>query len=597
MPDQFLPGYLLYAAVILLPGLGFGELFNLWKKYESISQRIALGIGLGLTLDTVVFALRDYGPVLFGLPPEGIGRITIYFLLFIGLGFLSGAVVSRRKFLLPKKPVHEDVFLLGLIVVLCIMVEMYLAKFPIFPEFQSGDYSVHATYAELIASGSSPSGVGVLYQGVRFQLAAALLLIGGEALITVRDAIAVLVVLSPLLFYLASKEIFDNPKVAIICTTLYTLTATIWFVSVFNSGLYANFFGIMIVLFLIVSIKWLIEEPKSKTIWLTFLMVLFTAYYSHYSTITIIPALFVIALIEFWRDRSKATSYLLPAALLILPLFAVFIARPAFFGYLLQLAINGGGSVSNSTYLSNLLSGIPVLKYMAAEVSDDIGLIVLWFFAAICAYSSIRSKKFGMLPFFWFASLLIAAPFGISAWRFSFEALLPLTLMAGYGMFIVASSLNKKMSLSHNKLPNIRVIIIVLLFLLPILYGSWGNRIITDSISNAHATAKVQNDVYSSIYWLKYNTPTNSTYLSLTDWRMTYTNLMIGRPTYFKYFSEQNQSIQYADKVGARYIIVTRQTTLNLPPLPQFHPWNSFVNESGFTQVYSNADVRIYKLG
>ena len=80
---------------------------------------------------------------------------------------------------------------------------------------------------------------------------------------------------------------------------------------------------------------------------------------------------------------------------------------------------------------------------------------------------------------------------------------------------------------------------------------------IVNSTANISSTSQVQKEVYSAIYWLNNNTPTNSTYLSLSDWRMTYTSLMIDRRTYYQYFSDHNQSIQYAQKIGAEYIIVT----------------------------------------
>lgn len=596
MPAQFLPGYFLYFAVVFLPGIGFGEFFNLWKRYESISQRLALGFALGLVIDTIAFALRDYGPRLFGLPAMGIDRPTLYALMLLGLSLFLVAAAHRRKVLFAKRPHGKDVLVWLLLAVLAIMIELYLTKFPIFPEFQSGDFSAHVTYAETVASGSSPPGVGVLYDGVRFQLASALLLIGGEGLITSRDAIAVLVVLSPLVFYLASADIFENATAGIIVTSLYALTATIWFVSVFNTGLYSNFFGIIITLFLIVLVKWVIDEPKSKAVWLAFLMGVFAAYFSHYTTITVIPALVVISLLQLWKERSRFRNYIAPVGVLVLPLLVVLVLRPTFFHYLLGLAISGGGSVSNTTYLSKLLASVPVLQYIAAEVSDDVAVLVLSFLAAVCSYATLKSRKFGIFPFLWLISLLIAAPFDVSAWRFSFEAIVPLTLMAGYGLYLVLSSLNRRISLQSHRFLRVTSIVIIL-FLLPLLYGSWGNRVVTDSISNVSSTSQVQRDVYTSIYWLKSNTPANSTYLSITDWRMTYTGLMIDRPTYYKYFSDQNQSLQYAHQVGAEYIIVTQQVTLNLPPLQEYQPWYSFVNESAFTQVYSNPDVRIYQLG
>ena len=70
---------------------------------------------------------------------------------------------------------------------------------------------------------------------------------------TVRWTVAPLTVLSPLLFYLAAQRLFASVAVSTITAAVYSLSATIWFSSIFNSGLYANFFGILASLFLIVA--------------------------------------------------------------------------------------------------------------------------------------------------------------------------------------------------------------------------------------------------------------------------------------------------------------------------------------------------------
>lgn len=596
MSEQFLLGFAVYIALVFIPGLGFGEFLGLWKRFPSIAQRLALCFGLGIVVDTTVFVFRAYGPIIAGRQAGGIDVATIYFLLLLGIALLSTSIVRKRVFGFATRPKLNDLALFSVIAGLSVMLLLYFAKFPIFPEFQSGDYYTHVLYAERIANGSLPSVNGFLYYGVHFQLASALLLVGGEGLVTSRETLAILVALSPLLFYLAASALFDSETVGLIAATVYSFSATIWFVSVFDSGLYPNFFGILAVLLLIVSVKTLIDSPTSKVNWLFFVLSMITAYVSHYSTLSIIPALFLLPLIQFLRERRDVIRYLWPALIMSLPLVAAIAVRPRLFTGLIGLALKGGGTVSKTTYLSNVFSALPVLSYMASEVFDDVGLIVLFIFAAVSAYACLRLKRtIVLIPLLWFLSLLVAAPLNISSWRFSVEALIPLTLMASYGIFVLVSNLKRRIS-SHGRLFNTKLVIIAVILISPLVYGSWGHTVIVDSISNVAATSQVQKEVYSAIYWLKYNTPTNSTYLSLTDWRMTYTSLMIDRPTYYEYFSDQNQSVQYAKTVGAEFTIVTRQATIRLPPLPEYQPWYTFVNETGFTQVYANADVRVYQL-
>ena len=579
----------------MLPGLGFGEILGLWERFETASQRFAVCFGLGLVLDTIAFSLGNYGPILFGRPESGTSVITAYGLLLMGLAMIVVSITKRRKFLFETSLRVTDAYLVALIAILSFILGLYLSKFPIFPEFQSVDYSAHVKYAEQLASGSSPPGVGFLYYGVRFQLASALLLIGGEGLITARITMAILVVLSPFLFYLVSTEIFDSHHAGVIVAAVYALSGTIWFVTVFNTGLYANFFGILITLFMIVVMKWLIDEPKSKLLWLVFTMTLFTAYFSHYSTVSVIPAIMILALLQFKRERSKFMNYFWPTILLILPLIAVVVLRPTFLNYLIGIAVSGGGSVSNTTFLSEILSPVPVLSYVAAEVSDDLALVALILLSIAGAYGSVKSKKtFMLLPLLWLVSLLVAAPIAASAWRFSIEALVPLTLISGYGIFVVVTKFKKRWPVSGQT--KWTSTLVLLLILTSVAYGSWGQGALTDALTNSNSTAQAQRDVYTAIYWLKNNTPQDSTYLSLTDWRLTYTSLMIGRTTYYKYFSDENQSLEYSKSVGAEYIIITRAVTLQIPPLPLLFPWNTFKQDSNLTQIYSNADVRVYQI-
>ena len=61
-------------------------------------------MGLGLVVDTIVFSLRDYGPLLLGLRAAGVDIETNYFLLAMGLFLLSVGVAKRKKFLFITKP-------------------------------------------------------------------------------------------------------------------------------------------------------------------------------------------------------------------------------------------------------------------------------------------------------------------------------------------------------------------------------------------------------------------------------------------------------------------------------------------------------------
>ena len=53
-PEPSVLGYFVYLLFIFLPGLGFGELLNLWRSDEGLMERVGLARGLGLAVVTVV---------------------------------------------------------------------------------------------------------------------------------------------------------------------------------------------------------------------------------------------------------------------------------------------------------------------------------------------------------------------------------------------------------------------------------------------------------------------------------------------------------------------------------------------------------------
>jgi len=59
----------------------------------------------------------------------------------------------------------------------------------------------------------------------------------------------------------------------------------------------------------------------------------------------------------------------------------------------------------------------------------------------------------------------------------------------------------------------------VLIAPLLLLAGSWGQMALVNIAGRPGVSSLVQQHIYSAIYWLKYNTPKDSIYLSVSDWR------------------------------------------------------------------------------
>jgi hypothetical protein len=257
-----------------------------------------------------------------------------------------------------------------------------------------------------------------------------------------------------------------------------------------------------------------------------------------------------------------------------------------------------------SSGLSNLLSSYPVLSYMVVEVDSDLSFIVLTALACVCIWRLGASRSSALaMPVVWMGTLLVVAPFNVTAWRYSFEALVPFTLLAGLGIFYLLPK-PKGRKVGQNPVSVYwKAALVLLLVLVPVIVSSEGAAVVGDAVSDSSLVAQNQNLVYQSIGWLGTNTLPNSSYLSVSDQRFTYTSLIIDRNTTFQFESSPSSAQQFAHSIGAGYVIVTDLVTLPVtggpPPSLEQLPWNTFPTGKGnsnLSLVYQNADVRIYKI-
>jgi len=603
VPEPNLAGFLLYLGEIFLPGIGFAELLQLWKKEDSLLERIGLALGLGLSIDTIVLLVRTSGVL--GL--KGVDTYTLYGMILAGLAALFISFARKRKLWFPK-PTKVDFVLIAFILVQSFILILYFTKYPIFPEYQSQDYAVHVQLAQGLISGSTTSvPSGILYYGIHYQLASGLLFVGGEPLVTVRQTMAILVVLSSILFFSSTKRIFQDTRIALVTTGIYVFSGTIWFASVFDSGLFANFYGILAAMFLLIALNNIVGNWKSSSAWIIFLISVVNAYMSHYTLLTILPAILLLPFLNYFMAKDKRQNlrgYLFAALVIIAPAIIPLVLIPGLGQRIISLASSGGGLLTGSTTLSNLFSSLPVLSYLALEVNDDYALIAMLILSILYLYRIFHLRNpIHFVPIVWFFSLIVAAPNDTSAWRFSYEALVPLTLMAGFGLSTFfgkqsrgkSSMIQRKSGSQESVIPRAALIIIIFA---AILIGSWGQAIITDSVTDSGVVSQSQASVYNSIYWLRDNTPNNSKYLSVSDWKFLYTNLIIGRISLYEYVGTPLNSITIARNESANYIIVTNVLTVQLPSVPSLFPWNNFPtsSNSNLTLVYQNSDVRIYQI-
>jgi hypothetical protein len=624
-PEAFIPGYALYFLFIFLPGFGFGELLEVTKRVKSLSEKFAIAFGLGISIDTLVMLVKTSG--IGGL--VGVTLTTVYFVIVLGaIALAVSAALNNWNLSLFAKPTRMDISLFLLILAQSGILLLYFQKYPIFPEYQSPDFINHVNYVDGLISGTTRSiPQGLLYFGVHYQLASSLILVGGEPLVTIQRTMALLMILAPLLFYLAGKKLFfDSSLAGFISALVYVVTGSIWFRGPLDSGLYPNFFGIVAALFFLIALIFVISYPRSIQIWMLFTLALINIYMSHYTAVTLLPAIVLLPLIQYivamsikgkaekqiaLRDLVK--NYLPPVIVAIIPVIVPFIIYPNIGNYILFLAQSGGGSLTGGTLLSNALSATPFLKYMVMLLADDIEFIALVILVVVFLYKGFTSKSsYLFIPLIWFIALAVTSPQNVSAWRFSYEALVPLALMASCGIFSLVNLImttRSKVSISGRvgskggrgaNPADLRAMIVVVLIIIfgALIVGAYGESVVIDAVNQTSTSAQSQNYVYNAIYWLGNNTPNGSTYLSVSDYRFTYSAAIINRTTFYSYIYSPDTALGAAKNASIEYIIVTYDITASVPNYSEFYPWNNFPSSSNsnFTLIYSDPDVRIYQI-
>jgi hypothetical protein len=587
-------GFVAYLAFIFLPGISIGELLHAFDSRPNITERLAIAFGFGIAADTLVMGIRTSGVG----PLRGIDIGTIDAVILAGVAILAMSIFLRRKLVFPMRPNQTDVLVFATMVLMVLMLALYFEKYPIFPEYDSYDFFGHVYNTQSIIAGLYTTvPTGILYYGVHYQLAAAYLLTGGDALQRIRTTMAFLVVLSVPVFYLASVKIFSSEKAAIATVLLYATSGAIWYVWVFDSGLFPNFFGVIVSLFAI-ALFLEFQSGWNWKAWGAFLLTMPAVYLSHYTTLSILPALLVVSVAIGVRKRKQWKNLLVPALVVAIPIVVAAAAYPTLVSTVLSLFTLQGGSVSGSTYLSSALSGIPILSFMAADIYYDLGFVLMWAFVGIYLWKGVAtgfSPK--LIPLIWMLSLFAISPTSLISWRFAFEAVVPFTLMAAYGISIFTPSLkrgrkNKVRTNSYFKSGLVLGLVIGVT-----VAGSWGQIMVSDSLTDTSIQATSQGQVYDAINWIQTHTPPNASYLSVSDWRFSQASLLIGRTGLYEFVSTPAEALKLISGTTIGYIIVTNVATVSLSD-PSLLPWNNFPSQSNanLTLVYSNPDVKIFQV-
>ena len=606
-PPEFFPGYVAYVAAIFLPGYGLWELLGRWREGDTLTDRVGLSFGVGIAVDTAVLAVKTLGVGVSVLYGAGIG--VVYFLIFLGIAALGASYARRRCFTAPPAFTRIDFAVILLATFIGGVIALYFTKFPIFPYFNP-DFLAHDTQTVGLVQGTIASVPTMLvYGSADYQLALTLLTVGGIPLVTMRHTMDVLTVISPFLVFAVTKRILARQRAALFATAIFALSGTVWAPLVLYDGLYANFVGVLLELLLIVAFLDLASAYRSPSVWVSSGIILVAGYFSHYTVISLFGSLLIFSLAAALLRRPSSKGYLVATAVFLTPgaLGAVMFRHSLL--AILQVSYFIYAPTPYTTYLSRLLSPVPSVAYIAVDVSNDIGMVALFALLVVALYWTFRSRNLpALLLAIWFVGLLVASPESGAAWRFAFEAIVPVILLAGYGLDSLLLSgpgrvRVERLRLTMPRSPTLRrvgMVAVCLLFLVPMAYGGTAWATAQNATTGTHQEAQVQGQILDAMTWMSQNTSPTSLVLSVTDPRFIFARSTIDRIASDHYAPSPTASISFAKAHGESYIVVTRYdvdtgngTIVGDDPSL---PWHTYQGAEGLTLVYSNPDVVIFEV-
>ena len=193
---------------------------------------------------------------------------------------------------------------------------------------------------------------GILYYGAHLLMGSLVALSGDLVLAVTQYAMGILTVFSPLLVYLAVGSLTTSRRVGLLATLLYVSTGFVWFGSVFDAGLYANFYGILSILLLFALVPVVLKQPRSPGVWVALALAVGSGYFSHYSYVTVIPAVVALPIVLFVFERKVRLPAVAIPLVVVVPGAVAALLRPDLVTLLVQFVqATGGGNVPVDTAL------------------------------------------------------------------------------------------------------------------------------------------------------------------------------------------------------------------------------------------------------
>src|SRR5690348_1665873 len=172
-----------------------------------------------MAIDVLVLAFRTSGLTVGSQAMVGIDSVTLGVMLAVSLVAFAAAFALKRKLSFYVRPTRNDLLVGGLVLAQAALVVLHFSKYPIFPQFQSVDFSQHVRITTDLQSGHiSTFPGGILYYGAHLLMGSLVALSGDLVLVATQYAMAILEVFSPVLVYDAVISLTGSGRVGLFAT-------------------------------------------------------------------------------------------------------------------------------------------------------------------------------------------------------------------------------------------------------------------------------------------------------------------------------------------------------------------------------------------
>lgn len=595
-------GYVLYALLLIMPGLAVGLATGLLERKRFV-EVLALGFGLSLVV-TPIALLLAYSAV------HAVTWEVVYTILAVSLfavvllAWRQGVKVGR-----PSINLLESVAL-ALVPIQGALLSLQFLEYPIFPETISEDYRAHLQTALSLNSGQLPLSQISYPPAIHFLIASLISVEGGILISVMQYAIVIIATLAPLLVFVVVSRILGDQMLGLVASLIYVFTGAAWVSMILVTGLYANFLANLVTL----AVIYLAAEGTEALDWRKRFVILgggAALYLSHYTVLVFVAVLWLALPVVWWKARASLSRYLQVAGLITLPGILIALARPDLLTEVLAIpglsGMNAGVIGSLPDPIAALLAPFSTfLAYLESEVG--VGLFFLALAALpVALYASVKKQGIWVpIILIWFAVTWFATPAGTIAWRFSVLGVLPLIVLWPVALQTVlprararagGREIIRRKKIRDYSQSNARWLVAVLVAIV-LLYHAPLSGTLQDLAVGREASAQNQEQVYSAILWLGTHSTPGAQVLGLEDWRFSYLIPIWGDSVTLYANASVSEAVNLVNRSSYGYLIVSNYLVPG--PFSTIEGINSnfqgFQNSSRFILIYSNPSVAVYSV-